>query len=71
MKHTQNNNMKARSITSKVKSVCQMNATLVQGAADLGYSKKFKNYGKDISDPITSKNDKIDNEGDGSSEESE
>lgn len=52
--------MKARSITSKVKSVCQMNAALVQGAADLGSSKKFKNYGKDVSEGTSNLEETVD-----------
>lgn len=43
---------KSTPITKKASSACKLNAALVTGAGDIGASKKFKDYGKTIGDPI-------------------
>ena len=40
-----NSQIKSRSITSKASSACKINMGLVQGAADIGNSKAFVDYG--------------------------
>ena len=44
---------KARSITSKASSACKMNMGLVQGAADVAGSKKFKDHGEGMAEKFS------------------
>lgn len=44
---------KARSITSKASSACKMNMGLVQGAADIGASKAFKDHSEGMAEKFS------------------